>query len=98
MSEITTRTVTANGLTFTVDEAGTGDDIALCLHGFPESRFSWRHQLGPLAAMGWRAVAPDMRGYGDSSRPEERAAYRMKHLVADVASLFDAYGRAPPAC
>ena len=92
MSEITTRHVEANGLRFAVDEAGTGDDIALCLHGFPESRYSWRHQLAPLAAMGWRAVAPDMRGYGDSSRPDEVAAYRMKHLVADVAALFDAYG------
>jgi len=92
MSEITTRSVRANGLSFAVDEAGTGDNVALCLHGFPESRFSWRHQLGPLAAMGWRAVAPDLRGYGDSARPAEVGAYRMKHLVADVGALFDAYG------
>jgi pimeloyl-ACP methyl ester carboxylesterase len=89
---ITTRTVAANGLTFAVDEAGEGPDIALCLHGFPESRFSWRHQLEPLAAMGWHAVAPDMRGYGDSSRPHGVGAYRLKHLVADAAALFDAYG------
>ena len=92
MSEITTRFVTANGLRFAIDEAGRGDGVALCLHGFPESRFSWRHQLGPLAAMGWRAVAPDMRGYGDSERPREVEAYRMRHLVDDVAALFDALG------
>ncbi len=89
---ITTRTIAANGLTFTVDEAGTGPDVALCLHGFPESRYSWRHQLKPLAEMGWRAVAPDMRGYGETSRPAGRDAYRMEHLVADAAALFDACG------
>lgn len=89
---ITTRTLHANGLAFAVDEAGTGPDIALCLHGFPESRFSWRHQLEPLAAMGWHAVAPDLRGYGDSSRPRAVGAYRLDHLVADAAALFDAYG------
>ena len=92
MNGISTRVVTANGLRFTIDEAGTGDDIALCLHGFPESRFSWRHQLEPLAAMGWRAVAPDLRGYGDSDRPLERDAYRIRHLVEDAAALFDALG------
>ena len=89
---ITTRHVAANGLTFAIDEAGVGPDIALCLHGFPESRFSWRHQLEPLAAMGWHAVAPDLRGYGDSSRPKGREAYRIGRLVADAAALFDAFG------
>ena len=69
MTEIRTRKIEANGLTFTIDEAGTGDDVALFLHGFPESRQSWRHQLGALAKLGWRAVAPDLRGYGLSSRP-----------------------------
>ena len=59
----------ANGLDFACDVAGDGPDVALCLHGFPESRFSWRFQLPFLAAQGWRAVAPDLRGYGQSSRP-----------------------------
>ena len=86
----TTRRVQANGLSFTVDEAGEGDAVALCLHGFPESRFSWRHQLPALAGAGWRAVAPDLRGYGDSDRPKGRDAYRIDHLVADVVGLFDA--------
>jgi pimeloyl-ACP methyl ester carboxylesterase len=89
---IITRHIDANGLSFAIDEAGQGDDIALCLHGFPESRFSWRHQLPLLADQGWHAVAPDMRGYGGSTRPPGRAAYRMDHLVADAAALFDALG------
>jgi pimeloyl-ACP methyl ester carboxylesterase len=84
--------IEANGLHFAYDEAGSGPDIALCLHGFPESRFSWRHQLPALAGAGWHAVAPDLRGYGDTSRPAGRDAYRMPHLVDDVAALFDAFG------
>lgn len=84
--------IRANGLDFAYDEAGTGPDIALCLHGFPESRFSWRHQLPVLAACGWRAIAPDMRGYGDSARPAGRDAYKMDELLADAAALFDAFG------
>ncbi len=86
---ITTRKIQANGLTFAVDEAGEGRDVALCLHGFPESRFSWRHQLPSLAAAGWHAVAPDLRGYGESDRPRQCGDYRMNHLVADVAGVFD---------
>lgn len=92
MAAVSTRRVQANGQTFAIDEAGQGDAVALCLHGFPECRFSWRYQLPALAAAGWRVVAPDLRGYGDSSRPEGRDAYRMKHLVADAAALFDALG------
>lgn len=89
---VSTRRIQANGQAFAIDEAGEGDAVALCLHGFPECRYSWRFQLPALAAAGWRAVAPDLRGYGDSSRPEGRDAYRMKHLVADAAALFDACG------
>ncbi|MGE5500841.1 MAG: alpha/beta fold hydrolase, partial [Ignavibacteriales bacterium] len=92
MSDIRTRTVEANGLSFVVDEAGEGDDVALFLHGFPESRWSWRHQLPLLAGLGWRAVAPDLRGYGQSSRPKGVEAYKLEHLVEDVAGLFDALG------
>jgi pimeloyl-ACP methyl ester carboxylesterase len=88
----TTREITANGLRFAVDEAGEGDRIALCLHGFPESRHSWRYQLPMLAQAGWHAVAPDMRGYGDSDRPPEQSAYAMDRLIEDAAALFDAYG------
>lgn len=89
---ITSRTIEANGLTFAIDECGEGPDVALCLHGFPESRTSWRHQLPVLAAQGWRAVAPDLRGYGGSSRPGAKAAYHIDHLVADVGAMFEALG------
>ena len=75
----------ANGLTFTLDEAGEGDDVALLLHGFPESRRSWRAQLPVLAALGWRAVAPDLRGYGQSEPAEgTRAPIALDHLTDDV--------------
>lgn len=80
----------ANGLDFACDTAGEGPDVALCLHGFPESRFSWRFQLPFLAAQGWRVVAPDLRGYGGSSRPDGKAAYRVDHLVDDVVGMFAA--------
>ena len=92
MVEVTTRRIEANGLSFVVDEAGEGDRVALLLHGFPESRFSWRHQIPLLAALGWRVVAPDLRGYGETSRPPRKADYVIDRLVEDVAALFDACG------
>ncbi len=92
MAEIITRTIEANGQRFLIDEAGTGDRVALLLHGFPESRRCWRHQLPFLAELGWHAVAPDLRGYGGSTRPKGRAAYRIDNLVEDAAALFDALG------
>ena len=91
-AKITTRTIDANGLSFVVDEAGEGDAVALLLHGFPESRISWRHQLPVLAAQGWRAIAPDLRGFGHSSRPPRARDYRLEVLTADVAGLFEAVG------
>lgn len=88
---VTTRLVAANGLRFAVDEAGSGDRLALCLHGFPESRFSWRMQLPLLAQLGYRAWAPDLRGYGETEpKPPDVASYDMDRLVEDVAALVDA--------
>jgi pimeloyl-ACP methyl ester carboxylesterase len=88
---ITTRRVAANGFDFAVDEAGEGDHLALCLHGFPESRFSWRFQLPLLAQMGYRAWAPDLRGYGETEpKPREISAYLIDRLMEDVAALIDA--------
>jgi pimeloyl-ACP methyl ester carboxylesterase len=92
VTKITTRILPTGTLDFAIDEAGSGPDIALCLHGFPENRFSWRHQLPMLADLGYHAVAPDLRGYGGTTRPKGLQAYRMQHLVADVAALFDALG------
>jgi len=90
---IETRFVEANGFRFAVDEAGTGDRLALCLHGFPESRFSWRWQLPLLAGLGYRAWAPDLRGYGETEpKPAAVEAYRIEHLLDDVAALIDASG------
>ena len=90
---LTTRTVEANGFRFAVDEAGQGDHLALCLHGFPESRYSWRFQLPLLAEMGYRAWAPDLRGYGETEpKPQDVASYRVDRLMEDVAAIIDASG------
>jgi pimeloyl-ACP methyl ester carboxylesterase len=74
-----------------IAEAGTGPLVVLC-HGFPESWYSWRHQLGALAAAGFHAVAPDMRGYGQTDRPDEIDQYTLLHLVGDMVGLLDALG------
>ena len=79
MAEITHRFVEANGLRIHVAEAGEGPLVLLC-HGFPESWYSWRHQLSALAEAGYHAVAPDMRGYGQTDRPEAIEAYTLFHL------------------
>ena len=75
---------TRDGLTFEVDHCGEGDELALCLHGFPEHSFSWRYQLPMLADLGFTAWAPNLRGYGNSSRPEGLQAYRVDELVEDA--------------
>jgi pimeloyl-ACP methyl ester carboxylesterase len=93
-SGITVREVAANGLTFEVAEAGAGDHLVLCLHGFPELNFSWRHQMPLLAQLGYRVWAPNQRGYGASSRPDGVASYSVDRIVADAAALFDASGAA----
>lgn len=87
---IRTDFVDANRLRFEVDMCGSGDRLALCLHGFPEHSFSWRYQLPMLAELGYRAWAPNLRGYGRSSRPEGMEAYSIENLLADVAGLIDA--------
>ncbi len=89
---ITTEFVTANGLSFEVDMCGEGDKFALLLHGFPETSFSWRHQMPMLADRGYRVWAPNMRGYGRSSKPKGIGAYAIDHLIADVRGLVDAAG------
>lgn len=87
---IETGFIEANGLRFEVDMCGDGEKLALFLHGFPESKFSWRAQLPLLAELGYTAWAPNLRGYGASSRPLGVANYTMTHLLADVAGLIDA--------
>lgn len=73
--------------------AGPADgDAVFLLHGFPESSFEWRHQLTALAGAGYRAIAPDQRGYSPGARPQEVAAYRVDHLSADVLAMADDIG------
>jgi pimeloyl-ACP methyl ester carboxylesterase len=92
MEAIRYQTVHANGIDFNVAVAGSGDRLALCLHGFPESSFSWRYQMPLLAQLGFRVWAPDLRGYGGSSRPLGVASYALEILEADVAALIEASG------
>ncbi|ABC63553.1 possible epoxide hydrolase-related protein [Erythrobacter litoralis HTCC2594] len=91
-SGIAINRVPANGLEFEVAMAGEGDHLALMLHGFPELHFSWRHQMPLLAEMGYRVWAPNMRGYGETTRPTEVRDYALDHLTQDVAALIDASG------
>ncbi len=94
-ARISTRMVYANGYEFEVDVCGEGPRLAICLHGFPEHSFSWRHQLPALADLGYQAWAPNLRGYGHSARPESLGAYALEDLMADVAGLIDAAGTRP---
>jgi pimeloyl-ACP methyl ester carboxylesterase len=89
MNEATHRIVETNGIRLHLAEQGAGPLVVLC-HGFPESWYSWRHQLAALAAAGFHAVAPDMRGYGRSDRPEEIDRYTLLHLVGDMVGVLDA--------
>jgi pimeloyl-ACP methyl ester carboxylesterase len=91
MSDVRHRTVETNGIRMHVAEQGEGPLVLLC-HGFPESWYSWRHQLTALAAAGFHAVAPDMRGYGQTDQPTEIDQYTLLHLVGDMVGLVDALG------
>ncbi|BEV12764.1 alpha/beta hydrolase [Asticcacaulis sp. DW145] len=88
--------LTSNGLSFAVDEAGEGDRVLLLLHGFPQSRIAWHPLMAPLAAMGWRVLAPDLRGYGDSERPGRQSDYRIERLSEDVLAIAEAAGATRP--
>jgi pimeloyl-ACP methyl ester carboxylesterase len=87
------RFLQANGLRMHIVEEGSGP-LVLLLHGFPELSATWRHQVRALAAAGYRVVAPDQRGYGQTDCPEREDAYTMFHLVGDVIGLLDALGEA----
>lgn len=88
---ISERRVPTNGIELNIAEQGAGP-LVLLLHGFPESWYSWRHQFAPLAEAGYHAVAPDMRGYGKSDRPEAIEAYNQVEVVADIIGLIAALG------
>ncbi|MET7621526.1 alpha/beta hydrolase [Streptomyces sp. NPDC005408] len=90
-TDVTHRLVPSPAGRIHVVEQGTGP-LVLLVHGFPESWYSWRHQLPVLAAAGYRAVAIDVRGYGRSSKPKEASRYRMLELVEDNAAVVHALG------
>jgi pimeloyl-ACP methyl ester carboxylesterase len=85
------RRIDTGEVSLAVAEAGAGEPVIL-LHGFPEISHSWRHQLPALAAAGFHAVAPDLRGYGESDRPTDTAAYALPNLVGDLVGLIRALG------
>ena len=91
MAEIQTRTVASNGINIHFAEAGEGPLVILC-HGFPESWYSWRHQLRFLSDQGFHVVAPDQRGYGKTDAPAEISDYSIFHLVGDIVGLVAALG------
>jgi len=85
--------VDSNGLEFSVVVDGPpGGPPVVLLHGWPDSSRVWRHQVPALAAEGYRVVVPDLRGFGDSDRPEGTDAYRSRTLCADVTGILDAFG------
>jgi pimeloyl-ACP methyl ester carboxylesterase len=89
--EIRHRQIQVGTLSMHVAEAGSGPTVLLC-HGFPECWYSWRHQLRALAAAGYHAVAPDLRGYGRTTAPEPVEAYTVLHIVGDCVGLLDQLG------
>jgi pimeloyl-ACP methyl ester carboxylesterase len=85
------RQLGVNGIELHVAELGTGPPVILC-HGFPELWYSWRHQISALAGAGYRAVAPDLRGYGQSSIPADVEAYDLPSVCGDMIGLLDDLG------
>ena len=87
--QIVQKSIQSNGIQMHIAEAGEGPAVLLC-HGFPESWYSWRHQLVALANAGFRAIAPHMRGYGLTDKPEAIDQYTLFHLTGDMVGVLDA--------
>jgi pimeloyl-ACP methyl ester carboxylesterase len=93
MEGIEHRTVAVNGIKMHVAEKGNKDgQVVLFLHGFPELWYSWRHQIVALSSLGYRAIAPDLRGYGDTDAPSSVSSYTGFHIVGDIVALIDSLG------
>lgn len=86
------RFVEANGIRFRIAEAGDEGPLVLMAHGWPESWYNWRHQMVFLAENGFRVVAPDMRGYGETDKPQAIEDYDILHLANDMVGILDALG------
>lgn len=93
MEKIEHRKLSVNSINMHIAEIGEGPAV-LFLHGFPELWYSWRHQLLYLSSRGYRAIAPDLRGFGDTDSPSScgAAAYTVHHIVGDLVGLLDALG------
>lgn len=91
MEGIKHKTVELNGIKIHIAEKGEGP-IVLFLHGFPELWYSWRHQIQTLSSLGYRAVAPDLRGFGDTDAPSSISSYTGFHIVGDLVALIDFLG------
>ena len=91
MDKIEHRTVATNGINMHIASTGTGP-VILFLHGFPELWCSWRHQLLSLSSVGYRCIAPDLRGYGDSDATRSVSEYTGLHDVGDLIGLLDSLG------
>jgi pimeloyl-ACP methyl ester carboxylesterase len=89
---IRTRSIAANGLVFETLVAGEGNRLVLFLHGFPSHAICWRDQLSRVAGLGFRAWAPNQRGYGGSSRPRAVSDYTIDRLLEDIGAVIDAAG------
>src|SRR6202012_3021137 len=81
--------ITSNGVSLHVTELGDGPAVLFC-HGFPDTAYTWRQQMSAIASAGYRAIAPDMRGYGRSSAPADAALYTPLHTAGDLVGLLDA--------
>lgn len=92
IADFESKTVYSNGQRIHLRIAGTSGPVVLLCHGFPESWYSWRHQMEALAAAGYRAVAMTMRGYGRSSKPTDATAYRITESVSDCVKAVEALG------
>lgn len=88
---VTFRFIESNGIKMRIAEAGTGP-LVLLAHGWPESWYSWRHQMTMLADAGYHAVAPDMRGYGETDKPAAVDDYDVNHVAGDLVGILDALG------
>lgn len=83
------RVINANGINMHVAEKGKDGPVILFIHGFPELWYSWRHQITAFASLGYRAVAPDLRGYGETDAPDSASSYTVLNVVGDLISLLD---------
>ena len=90
-SLVSDRTIQLSDLSLRVVEEGDGEPVLL-LHGFPDSADLWRNQIPALAQAGFRVVAPDLRGFGESDKPQDVEAYSAGRILADIAGIMDATG------